>query len=319
MVAMEEPMTHSPRIIAGVDGSQDALVAVRWAADRARRCGGELVLMCAYTVASFSAAGLDGGLAALGDENLRGGAQRVVDAAKRIAEEIIGDADVTVKTRVEAGDPASVLAELSAHVDMIVIGSRGGGGFADRILGTVSSAVPAHAKCPVVVVPVRHKGRPFTPVERIVVGVDGSDVASTALKKAVDEAILWDANLTVVNAVPITTGTSMMTWVPATVDREGLMEDVRLSMDRSIEDAKRGRQVKLARHALDGSPAALLIEFSTAVDLVVVGTRGRGGFAGMLLGSTSQTVLQHSTCPVMTVPSRHRDRTPSPAQSWERA
>mgnify|MGYP002735282215 CR=1 FL=1 len=319
MVAMEEPMAHIPKIIAGVDGSEDALVAVRWAADRATRCGGELILMCSYAVASFSAAGLDGGLAALDDATLRAGAQRVVDDARQVAEEIVGDADVKICTRVEAGDPASVLTELSAHADMIVIGSRGGGGFADRFLGTVSSAVPAHSKCPVVVVPVRHEGRPFTPVERIVVGVDGSDVASTALKKAVDEAILWDADLTVVTAVPIATGASMMSWVPATVDREGLMEDVRLSMDRSIADARRDRKVRVARHALDGSPAALLTEFSTAVDLVVVGTRGRGGFAGMLLGSTSQTVLQHSTCPVMTVPSRHRDKTPSPTQSWERA
>ena len=312
-------MAHSPKMIAGVDGSEDALVAVRWAADRATRCGGELTLMCAYAVASFSAAGLDGGLMALDDDSLRAGAQRVVDDAKLVAEEIIGDADVRIRTRVEAGDPASVLAELSAHADMIIIGSRGGGGFADRFLGTVSSAVPAHSKCPVVVVPVRQKGRPFTPISRIVVGVDGSDVASTALRKAVDEAILWDADLTVVAAVPIATGASMMAWVPATVDREGLMEDVRLSMDRSIADARRDREVKVARHALDGSPAALLTEFSTAVDLVVVGTRGGGGFAGMLLGSTSQTVLQHSVCPVMTVPSRHRDKTPSPTQSWERA
>ncbi len=307
-------MAHTQQIIAGVDGSEEALVAVRWAAARTARCEGELTLVCAYAVASYSAAALDGGLAVLDDESLRTGAERVVQEARRVAEE----AGVIARTRTEVGDPASVLTELSEDADMIVIGSRGGGGFADRFLGTVSSAVPAHAKCPVVIVPVHKSGRPFTPVERIVVGTDGSDVASTALTKAVDEAVLWNADLTVISAVPIATGIGMMSWMPATVDREELMADICLSMDRSIADAVGDREVQVARHALDGSPAALLTEFSTAVDLVVVGTRGRGGFAGMLLGSTSQTVLNHSTCPVMTVPSRHRDKTPSPTHAWER-
>ena len=57
-------------------------------------------------------------------------------------------------------------------------------------------------------------------------------------------------------------------------------------------------------HALDGNAAALMAEFSTAVELLVVGTRGRGGFRGLLMGSTSQAVLHHAACPVMVVPAR---------------
>ncbi len=307
-------MPHTQQIIAGVDGSEEALLAAQWAADRAAKCGGELTIVCTYAVASYSAAALDGGLAVLDDEALRRGAEHVVEEARYA----VSDREIRVRTVTEVGDPATVLTELSEEADLMVIGSRGGGGFADRFLGTVSSALPAHSRCPVVVVPMHRSGRPFTPIERIVVGVDGSDVASMALKKAVDEAILWNADLTVVAAVPIATGGGIMSWMPAAIDRQDMIADIRLAMDRSIKDAVGDRKVRVARHALDGAPAALLTEFSTAVDMVVVGTRGRGGFAGMLLGSTSQTVLHHSTCPVMTVPSKHRERTPSPTHAWER-
>lgn len=307
-------MTHIQEFIVGVDGSKESLQAVQWAASRAKQSNARLRIICAYAVASYSAAALDGGLAVLGDSALRVGAERVVEEAAAS----VADMGVDVKTQVEVGDGASVLVELSEQADLVVLGSRGGGGFADRLLGSVSSSVPAHAKCPVVVVPPHKSGQPFTPVQRIVVGVDGSEIASTALKKAVDEAIIWGAELTVIAAVPIATGGGVMSWMPAAVDRTSLIDEIRESLDTAIAEALDGREVHVARHALDGSPAALLTEFSTAVDLVVVGTRGRGGFAGMLLGSTSQTVLNHSTCPVMTVPSKHRERTPSMTQSWER-
>ncbi len=308
-------MEHSPKVLAGVDGSEESLGAARWAADRVARSGGTLTLVCAYAIASYSSVSLDGGLAVLDDQALQDNAQRVVDAAA----EALADTGVPVTTQVEVGDPASVLAELSKECDLIVIGTRGGGGFADRLLGSVSSALPAHARCPVVVVPPHTSGQPFTPVKRIVVGVDGSEVASTALQKAVDEAVIWGADLTAVAAIPIAApGTAGLSWIPAPVNHQELIDDIRASMDISIAQAKGEREVNISRHALDGSPAALLTEFSTAVDLVVVGTRGRGGFAGMLLGSTSQAVLHHSTCPVMTVPSRHRDKGAGPAQAWER-
>ena len=61
------------------------------------------------------------------------------------------------------------------------------------------------------------------------------------------------------------------------------------------------------RHVLDGNAAELMAEFSTAVDLIVVGSRGRGGFSGILLGSTSQAVLSHASCPVLVVPQRVRE------------
>lgn len=309
-------MAHVQEIVVGVDGSKEALHALDWAAAWAEKCGGSLRIVCAYAIASYSAAALDGGLAVLDDEALRHGAERVVSEAEQRAKEKAPT--VLVSKLVEAGDATTVLTEVSREADLVVLGSTGGGGFADRLLGSVSSAIPAHAKCPVVVVPPHKSGQPFLPVRRIVVGVDGSEVASTALRKAADAAVMWDAELTVVAAVPIAMGGGVMSWMPTAVDRQALINDIRGSLDKAVTEAVDGREVRVAKHALDGNPAALLTEFSTAVDLVVVGTRGRGGFAGMLLGSTSQTVLNHSTCPVMTVPSKHRERTTSPTQSWQR-
>lgn len=303
-------------ILVGVDGSTESLAAVKWAADRAIRVGARIHVLCTYALASYSAAALDGGYAVLDDEALKRGAQQVVDEAVEAAKK---RGDVRVSASIEPGDPAGVLVEMSREVDMVVVGSRGGGSFADRLLGTVSSALPAHAKCPVVIVPRHTSGKKFMPIERIVVGVDGSDVASSALRRAVDEAERWGARLTAVSAVPIATGASMMTWAPTGVDHSSLLKDVRKGMGIAIDDALGGRDMEVARHALDGSPASLLIEFSTAVDLVVVGTRARGGLAGVLLGSTSQTVLSHSTCPVMIVPSDHLGKAESAAPpEWER-
>lgn len=307
-------MTQPERIVVGVDGSEEALGAVRWAAGQAKETDGQLTIVCVYSLASYSAAALDGGFAVIDDEYLREGATEAVNEAAKVAEEY----GVIPETVVTLGDPTAVLVELSEDSDLVVIASRGGGGFADRLLGAVSSAVPAHSKCPTVVVPIHESGRPFIPIERIVVGVDGSDVAATALARAIDVAIAWDAELTVVVAVPIGTGGGAMSWIPGVADRKAMMEDTSQGLDMAIEQALAGRELEIARHTLDGSPGALLTEFSTAVDLVVVGTRGRGGFAGMLLGSTSQTLLGHSTCPVMTVPARHRDRRPHPTRSWER-
>ena len=307
-------MSSTEVILVGVDGSTESLAAVTWAADRGARTGARIHCLCTYALASYSAAALDGGYAVLDDEALKAGAEQVVEEAKAVAREH-GATHVSGST--EPGDPAGVLIDFSAEVDMIVVGSRGGGGFADRLLGTVSSALPAHSKCPVVVVPRHTSGKNFTPVERIVVGVDGTDQPSCALKRAIGEASLWDARVTAVSAVPIAVGPSVMT--PTGVDHSALLAQVREGMDAAITAALDGKDVHVARHALDGSAASLLIEFSTAVDLVVVGTRGRGGLAGVLLGSTSQTVLGHSTCPVMIVPSAHLgEGTTAVHTEWER-
>jgi nucleotide-binding universal stress UspA family protein len=325
-------------VLVGVDGSPASLNAADWAAAYAARHGFGVHLVCTYSVPSFAAAGLDGGYAAVDDSVIAEGASAVLDEATAR----LRGGDVRVTAAVASGDAAAVLVNLSRGAAAVVVGTRGRGGFAERLLGTVSSALPAHAHCPTVVVPFRptHGDRPtggrgqeddaakaaarhwprtqdVLPVRRIVVGVDGSASAEVALERAIAEAEAWGAELTAVAAVPVGTGAGLLAWLPAAVDHEAVLRDVAdgldVVVDRALADHP-GLQVR--RHVLDGMGAALLTEFSTAVDLLVVGSRGRGGFAGLLLGSTSQAVLHHSACPVMVVTTKVHEETAPGAIRW---
>ncbi len=305
-------MTRDHEILVGADGSAASLHALRWAAAEARTRGLGLRVLVAYSLPSFTAASLDGGYAALDDQTIRAGAQAVLDEALAHVQ----DAGVPLQGRVVAGDAAAALVDESRHVELAVVGTRGRGGFADRLLGTVSSALPAHAWCPTVVVPLRGPdGEPVTdgqappvrPVRRIVVGVDGSAPAERALRAAIREAQAWDAEIFAVSGVPIASMTGALAWLPSAVDHEQVLGDIAegldVVVDRTLADLP-GTSVEVKRRVLDGTGAELLTEFSEATDLVVVGSRGRGGFAGLLLGSTSQAVLHHAKCPVMVVTAR---------------
>lgn len=303
-------MTREHEILVGIDGSTASRHALDWAAAEARTRGLGLRVLVAYALPSFTAASLDGGYAALDDATIRAGAQAVLDEALQG----LGDPGVPVHGRVVTGDAAAALVEESRRVELAVVGTRGRGGFADRLLGTVSSALPAHAWCPTVVVPLRgpdghplDDGQvpPLRPVRRIVVGVDGSRPAEHALRAAIREAGAWGAELFAVSGVPIASMTGALAWLPSAVDHEQVLRDVAEGLDVVVDRALAEHPgVEVQRRVLDGTGAELLTEFSDATDLVVVGSRGRGGFAGLLLGSTSQAVLHHARCPVMVVTAR---------------
>lgn len=291
-------MAEKPNILVGVDGSREALQAAEWAAARAKLNNAQLQLVCAYALPSYTAASMESGFAVIDNDVIRASAQTVVDETLTHLAKLGYQAE----GRVEPGDPTAVLVQLSEQADLIVVGTRGTGGFADRLLGATSSALPAYSRCPVVVVPGRGADQQFTPVKKIVIGVDGSRRSRKSLRRAIEEAALWGAQLTAVDAVPMASSAGVLAWLPATVDRESILRDVRDELKAICKAESAGSGVEIHAHALDGNPAALLTEFSTAVELVVVGTRGRGGFAGVLMGSTSQSVLAHSTCPVLVVP-----------------
>lgn len=303
-------MTRPEIVLVGVDGSAMSLHALDWAAQYAKRVGWALHMVCSYSLPSFTAASLDGGYAALDDSAIQQGAKAVlVEAQERVA-----GLGVPVTAAVVTGDAAGVLVELSKDYGLAVVGTRGRGGFTERLLGTVSSALPAHASCPVVVVPHRQSGPGdddperrdgdvVHDVRRIIVGVDGSASAEAALRAAVQQAKVWDAELVAVAGVPVGTGAGVLAWLPAQVDHEQVLADVKAGLDVIIDryEAEAGGDLRIRRIVLDGTGAELLTEFSTAADLLIVGSRGRGGFRGLLLGSTSQAVLHHSKCPVLVV------------------
>ena len=138
-------------IIVGVDGSEQSLGALHWAAREARRRSAPLHVVTAYTVPMIGGSTFDVGYAAFDDAAMsRAVEELVADARRRVAE-----LDVEVRSTVQAGDPSGVLVDLSRDAQLLVLGSRGHGGFLGRLLGSVSTAVPAHAHCPVGIIPLQ--------------------------------------------------------------------------------------------------------------------------------------------------------------------
>lgn len=308
----------SQRIIVGVDGSRASLTAVEWAVARAQHTGATVHLMCVYTVATYATYGFEGVITGFDPETLQRGAQKVVDTALGYAQSVLAGQSLDITTEVIAGDPASVLVDKSKEAELIVIGTEHHGQFFSRIFGTVSSTLPAYSACPVVVVPNYEEGRSFTPVERVVVGVEATEKLSKALCTAVEETALWGGQLTAISAIPLPAVNGVMTWVPNAVDHDVLMTEMKRQLNTAVDTAIEDRDMQVRRHVIDGAPAQLLVEFSTAVDLVVVGSRGYSALTQAVLGVTSQAVLAHSSCPVMVVP-HHNDRHDSMAFSWGRA
>lgn len=330
-------MSRPEVVLVGVDGSAASMHALDWAVAWAERVGWSLHLVSSYTLPSFTAASLDGGYAAFDDTSMAEGAQAVLEEASERA--VAAGARVT--TSVATGDAAGVLVELSSEYGLAVVGTRGRGGFTERLLGTVSSALPAHAHCPVVVVPLdsgkqsrwtneaaagealstgpadtdtaagqREAEQGTEPaatpgVRRIVVGVDGSPQAEAALTSAIEQAKAWGAELSAVAGVPVGAGSGLLAWLPSNIDHEQVLADISAGLDAIVDKHEALHPgIRIRRIVLDGTGAELLTEFSTAADLLVVGSRGRGGFRGLLLGSTSQAVLHHSSCPVLVI-NRH--------------
>lgn len=302
-------------IVVGVDGSDQSQCAVVWAAREAQRRKVPLHLVTAYSVPVFAASSMDAGYATVDDSVIREGAEAVL----KLAVAKVSQYDIELFARLETGDASGVLLELSAEAALIVVGSRGRGGFVGRLLGSVSSALPAHAKCPTAVIPLcsaprltdaevtvasgrAEAGTSDPEVEQvIVVGVDGSEQARTASLEAAALAVRRGLPLRVLCTLPPFTGS--LAWVPAPLDREALHQDILVQLNAG----KRWLQshfpkLDITLDLQDGPPVELLIEASRTAELLVLGTRGRGGFAGMLLGSTSQGVLHHAKGPVLVVP-----------------
>jgi nucleotide-binding universal stress UspA family protein len=233
---------------------------------------------------------------------LQGGADKVAAAALASAEEALKEAvsDVPgadgLETKAVAlrGTPSAVLQEASRDADLAVVGTRSHNALSRAVLGSVSASLLNHATCPVVVVPepVEAGSRP----PRVVVGVDHSPASKAALA--------WGARHAARLGVPL---------VPVLVREPGWSSDMPGVMSASLaqlEENERGSLRASVPEGLDvvvepdvvvGHAAASLIGLVEPQDLLVVGSRGRGGFVGLLLGSTSASVAQHASSPVAVI------------------
>lgn len=154
----------------------------------------------------------------------------------------------------------------------------------------------------------------------IVVGVDGSSGAEAALRYAIDEARRHGASLRVVGAWSIPSPAYMGVPLPTDFTEES-ERAARTSIDRSLEIVGGPGDVPVEIVVAQGQPAGVLVAQARSADLLVVGSRGLGGFRELLLGSVSQACVHHAHCPVVIVPDparwadEHEARVPAEASA----
>jgi nucleotide-binding universal stress UspA family protein len=289
-------------IVVGVDGSPHADTAVRWAAARAQHTGARLRLLHAYVVpvpAPAMPLVAVATSAVTPEDYLRTAGEAVLAAAADVARRHATGVDVTTDLRV--GGAALALVDASAEAGLIVVGSRGLGGFKGMLLGSVGVQVSAHALCPTVVV----RG-PAPAAGPVVVGVDGSEPARAALAFAFAEAHRLGTTVIAVHAwsPPLPTGLADAAAVALADD--GDRARYQQAAQQILTDALAGcRQqhpdVPVDERLTEVGPVMALLEAAAEPAMIVVGSRGHGGFTGLLLGSTSQSVLHHAACPVAVI------------------
>jgi nucleotide-binding universal stress UspA family protein len=279
-------------LVVGVDESLGAAEALRWAAREGQLhgCAVTAVLCWGYLDQHHGTTGgpFDPAYTAA---DARAAVDTIVDG-------VLGEGAALIDRRTVNDLPARGLVESSADADLLVVGARGLGTLRDLLLGSVSQACLHRARIPTAVVrPIgdqRTTGR-----ERVVVGVDGSDSAQRALSWALDEARRRQAAIEVVHA-----WTPPLLAVPTLVYDYGPFDEAARSiLDAALDKADTNNlPVPVRRTIGTGSGGHVLVEQAKDADLVVVGSRGLGGFKGLLLGSVSHQVTHHSPCPVVMIP-----------------
>lgn len=218
-------------------------------------------------------------------------AQQLADEQLKLAREQVPGADaISCTATAVRGAPAQVLVDQSVGSLMVVTGSRGHGALSRAVLGSVSSSVLHHATGQVVVVP-EPRGSDGSP-GRVLVGMDHSAASTAALAVAAEQARRHGMTL-----VPVYVNQPVYGDV-SDGGTAGLEEGERRSMKRAAEAAG---GVDVQPEVVVGHPGATLNVMARPQDLLVLGSRGRGGFEGLLLGSTSTQAAQHATCPVLVV------------------
>ena len=294
-------MWQPPRraILVGVDGSAAALGAVRWAARDAALRNVPLTLVHVADAPLpewFEVAAL-AGFRQWQEQRARD----FIESAIKVAEESTGECGpVQIDSKVFNSATVPTLVGLSTEVEMVVVGYRGHGGVLARsFLGSVSSALVYHAHCPVAVIHDDEAMIGNVARAPVLVGIDGSPASEAATAIAFEEASRRGVGLMALHA-----------WTdPRVSGSRGLFQDSKWDAQLSEEEEtlaerlagwhERYPDVGIRRRIEIGDPARWLIEASERAQLLVVGSHGRGGFAGMLLGSVGAAVVNRARIPVI--------------------
>lgn len=285
------------RIVVGMDSSDGARYAATWAAQEAKLRGRGLTL--AHSVIPTVAAGAFG----MGVPPRIDLIDELRESAAAELTRMAADLDCPdVLVHVEVGTPSGLLLLASENAELIVLGSRGRGGFAGLLLGSVGTQVTSHADCPVIVM----RQAPRIGAAEIVVGIDGSPHSLAALEFAFDAASRRQWKITAVHAWDVPSYDLIISPDgPIPIPMEHVADDeVRLSAEILAGFTERYPDVQVAERLVRSPAIQAILETATEAALIVLGTRGRNAAIGALLGSVSNGVLHKATCPVAVVPLR---------------
>jgi nucleotide-binding universal stress UspA family protein len=266
-------------IVAGYDGSPGSGDALRWAA-REAKVRGMTLTVCLAWMPDHMALPTESDLCDLARQH----GQEILTRGLPYAESVLGPA--RVRAELAGGSAAHVLCERSRTADMVVLGCLGHSELPGLLLGSVAWQVAGHARGRVVVV--RGEWRPANQAPGpVVAGVDGSLAAQAAVAFAFEEAALRDVPLVAVCALTDAAG------------RLGEAHQLEEDFEHLMAcEAKEHPEVTVIRRVVAGTPRAALLGAAADAQMLVVGSRGRGGLDRMCLGSVAQAALHHAPCPV---------------------
>jgi nucleotide-binding universal stress UspA family protein len=282
-------------LVVGVDGSAASYAAVGWTAQEATIRG--LPVRLVHVVAPTSMSSTEAPNSTITHEQ-EVKARHVIDQARRIVDGVQGEARLKVRVEIRYAGVLATLVDASRDAHMIVVGARGFDGFGWHMLGSVSAGLLHHAHCPVTIVrDPESAGREIHDDAPVVVGIDGSRASEAATALAFEEASRRRVPLVALHAwsdvgvFPILG----MDWHVYRDEGDEVLGERLAGWQEIYPD------VQVHRRLVCDVPARWLVNESDSAQLVVLGSRGRGGFDGLNLGSVSSAVAQSARVPVIVV------------------